>query len=103
MVERYVEDVCVGGSNPSLGTNRPCSSMVEYRFCNAATPVQSQAGGSINARVVQWIRTPDYESGGRTFKSCRALHVGVVFNRSTAASKPARLGARPSTHANFYA
>ncbi len=78
MVERYVEGVRVGGSNPSLGANRPCSSMAEYRFCNAETPVQFQAWGSINARVVQWIRTPDYESGGRTFKSCRALHASVV-------------------------
>jgi hypothetical protein len=31
-------------------------------------------------RVVQWIRTPDYESGGRKFDSCRAYqnHQGVA-------------------------
>ena len=39
--------------------------------------------GVFRAPVAQWIRAPDYGSGGRRFESCRARHFayGVLLGR----------------------
>lgn len=40
---------------------------------------KDRSSKNTNGPVAQWIRAPDYESGGRRFKSCRVRHFFLIF------------------------